>query len=158
MLKTFAQRISLLRFHESFYHDCPLTNSNMHPSPSLCHGFTYLWLPLSPEMIPCRVLDRSQTRKKIQTRSMGDEGSSLMGAEEASPDASGSLCQRETGGLPWWSTRVDIVHPGWTSTGQGRGHEFCPWCGRIPRAWEQLSPCATTIEPVCSSVGAPQQE
>ena len=50
-------------------------------------------------MIPYRVLDRSQTRKKIQTSSTGDEGSSLMGDEEASPDASGSLCQRE-GGFP----------------------------------------------------------
>lgn len=150
MLKTFAQRISLLRFHESFYHDCPLADSSMHPSPSLCRGFTYLWLPLSPEMIPCRVLDRSQTWKKTKRSSMGDEGSSLMGDEEASPDTSESLCQRETRGLPWWSS-------GWTSTGQGRGHEFCPWCGRIPRAWEQLSPCATTIEPVCSSVCAPHQ-
>uniref|UniRef100_A0A8C0CNM8 Uncharacterized protein n=1 Tax=Balaenoptera musculus TaxID=9771 RepID=A0A8C0CNM8_BALMU len=33
-------------------------------------------------------------------------------------------------GLPWW------------------GHGFEPWSGRIPHAAEQLSPCATTTEPV----------
>ena len=31
---------------------------------------------------------------------------------------------------------------------QGRGHGFEPWSGKIPHAVEQLSPCATTTEPV----------
>ena len=30
----------------------------------------------------------------------------------------------------------------------GRGHGFEPWSGKIPQAAEQLSPCATTTEPV----------
>ena len=29
------------------------------------------------------------------------------------------------------------------------GHGFEPWSGKIPRAAEQLSPCATTTEPTC---------
>ena len=32
------------------------------------------------------------------------------------------------------------------STCQCRRHRFIPWSGRIPRASEQLSPCATTTE------------
>ena len=32
---------------------------------------------------------------------------------------------------------------------QSRGHGFKPWSGKIPHAAEQLSPCATTTEPVC---------
>ena len=31
---------------------------------------------------------------------------------------------------------------------QCRGHEFEPWSGKISHATEQLSPCATTTEPV----------
>ena len=31
---------------------------------------------------------------------------------------------------------------------QCRGHEFDPWSRKTPRAREQLSPCATTTEPV----------
>ena len=31
---------------------------------------------------------------------------------------------------------------------QCRGHGFEPWSGKIPHAAEQLSPCATTTEPV----------
>ena len=44
-------------------------------------------------------------------------------------------------GLPWW-------HSGWESTCQCRGHGFKPWSGKTPCAMEQLSPCATTTEPV----------
>ena len=44
-------------------------------------------------------------------------------------------------GLPWW-------HSGWESACQCRGHRFEPWPGKIPHAAEQLSPCATTTEPV----------
>ena len=42
-------------------------------------------------------------------------------------------------GLPWWRS-------GWESACQCRGHGFNPWCGKIPHAAEQLSPCATTTE------------
>ena len=35
--------------------------------------------------------------------------------------------------------------------GQCRGHGFEPWPGKIPHAAEQLSPCATTTEPVLYS-------
>ena len=44
-------------------------------------------------------------------------------------------------GLPWW-------HSGQESACQCRGHRFNPWSGKIPHATEQLSPCATTTEPV----------
>ena len=44
-------------------------------------------------------------------------------------------------GLPWWRS-------GWESACQCRGHGFEPWSGRIPHATEQLSPWATTTEPV----------
>ena len=43
-------------------------------------------------------------------------------------------------GLSWWRS-------GWESACQCRGHGFEPWSGRIPRAAEQLGPCATTAEP-----------
>ena len=43
-------------------------------------------------------------------------------------------------GLPWWCS-------GWESACQCREHGFEPWSGRIPRAAEQLGPCATTAEP-----------
>ena len=44
-------------------------------------------------------------------------------------------------GLPWWySYRLKIHLPI-----QGNGFE--PWSRKIPRAVEQLSPCATTTEP-----------
>ena len=49
-----------------------------------------------------------------------------------------------TFGLPWWLS-------GKESTCQGRRHGFNPWSGKIPHAKMQLSPWATTIEPVpCS--------
>ena len=32
---------------------------------------------------------------------------------------------------------------------QCRGHGFEPWSRKIPHAAEQLSPCATTTEPMC---------
>ena len=35
-----------------------------------------------------------------------------------------------------------------TPANAGRGHGFEPWSGKIPQAAEQLSPCATTTEPV----------
>ena len=44
-------------------------------------------------------------------------------------------------GLPWWLS-------GEESACQGGRHRFHPWSGKIPRAAEQLSPCATTTEPV----------
>ena len=31
---------------------------------------------------------------------------------------------------------------------QCKGYGFEPWAGKIPHATEQLSPCATTTEPV----------
>ena len=36
---------------------------------------------------------------------------------------------------------------------QSRGHRFDPWSRRIPHASEQLSPCATALEPVLWSPG-----
>ena len=50
--------------------------------------------------------------------------------------------KKENSGLPWWSS-------GYESACQCQGHRFDPWCGKIPHAAEQLSPCATTIEPAC---------
>ena len=44
-------------------------------------------------------------------------------------------------GLPWWSS-------GYETALQCRGYWFSPWSGKIPHAVEQLSLCATTIEPV----------
>ena len=49
--------------------------------------------------------------------------------------------KRKLEGLPWWCS-------GWESACQCRGHRFEPWSGKIPHATEQLSPCATTTEPV----------
>ena len=61
-------------------------------------------------------------------------------------------------GLSWWLS-------GKESTCQCRRHGFDLWSRKIPRAAEQLSLCATTIEPVLWNPGsmttkaqAPQQE
>ena len=43
--------------------------------------------------------------------------------------------------LPWWRS-------GKESACQCRGHGFEPWSRKISHAAEQLSPCATTTEPV----------
>ena len=45
------------------------------------------------------------------------------------------------GGLSWWSS-------GWEYACQCRGHGFDSWFRKIPHAVEQLSPWATTTEPV----------
>ena len=39
----------------------------------------------------------------------------------------------------------------WIRIHQCREHRFNPWSGKIPHALEQLSPCATTTEPLCSN-------
>ena len=39
-----------------------------------------------------------------------------------------------------------------------RGHGFNPWSGEIPHAVEELSPCATTTEPVLWIRGAATTE
>ena len=44
-------------------------------------------------------------------------------------------------GTSWWSS-------GWGSTCQWRGHRFAPWPKKVSHATGQLSPCATTTEPV----------
>ena len=53
-----------------------------------------------------------------------------------------------TRGLPWW-------HSGWESTCQCRGHGLEPWSGKIQHVAEQLSPCATTTEPVHHNYWSP---
>ena len=58
------------------------------------------------------------------------------------------------GGGEEWKGEKEISLPGfpvaqWLRiTCQCRGHGFKPWSGKIPHATEQLSPCATTTEPV----------
>ena len=51
------------------------------------------------------------------------------------------LARSDSLGLPWW-------YSGYETACQCRGHGFEPWSGKIPHAVEQLSPCATTTEPV----------
>ena len=50
--------------------------------------------------------------------------------------------------LPWWLS-------GKEPTCQCRRQGFNPWSGTIPQAAEQLSPCATTIEPVRHNYWSP---
>ena len=52
---------------------------------------------------------------------------------------------KKGGGLPWWLS-------GKESTCQCRSRGFGSWSGTIPHASEQLSPCATTTEPVLWSL------
>ena len=49
-------------------------------------------------------------------------------------------------GLPWWLSGKEF-------TCQCRRHGSDPWSRKIPHATEQLSPCATTTEPVLQSLG-----
>ena len=44
-------------------------------------------------------------------------------------------------GSSWWLSGKEYAC-------QGRRYRFDPWSGRIPHVSEQLSPCASTIEPV----------
>ena len=61
------------------------------------------------------------------------------------------LPNRKFIGLPRWLS-------GKESTCQCRRHGFSPWCRKIPHAAGQLSPWATTIEPVPESLGATTTE
>ena len=56
-----------------------------------------------------------------------------------------------TPALPWWSS-------GKESACQRRGHRFGPSSRKIPHATGQLSQWATTAEPTCPRVQAPQKE
>ena len=49
-------------------------------------------------------------------------------------------------GRSWWLSSNE-------SALRGRRHGFLPWSGKIPHTAEQLSSCATTIEPVLWSLG-----
>ena len=46
------------------------------------------------------------------------------------------------GGLPWWLSGKESIC-------QSRRHRYDPWFGKTPHTLEQLSSCATTVEP-CS--------
>ena len=59
--------------------------------------------------------------------------------------------QAKNMGLPWWYSGLD-------STCQCRGHRFNPWSEMIPHATEQLSPCATTAEPLLQGLQATTTE
>ena len=59
-----------------------------------------------------------------------------------------SLIMKDFQGLPWWRS-------GYESACQCRGHGFDPWSGKIPRATEQLSLCATTTEPASRNYWSP---
>ena len=54
-------------------------------------------------------------------------------------------------GFPWCLS-------GEESPNQCRGQGFNPWSRKIPHATEQLSPCATTTEPMLWSLGATTTE
>ena len=59
--------------------------------------------------------------------------------------------ERKQRGLPWWLS-------GEESACQCRRHRFNPWSGRIPYTEEQLSPWATTTEPMIQSPWAATTE
>ena len=54
-------------------------------------------------------------------------------------------------GLPWWVSGEESIC-------QCQRHGSNPQSGKIPQAMEQLSPCATAIEPVLESLGAATTE
>ena len=62
-----------------------------------------------------------------------------------------SASRSEVSGLPWWLS-------GKESACQRRRHKFDPWSGKIPQAVDQLSLCATTVEPVLYSPGTTTTE
>ena len=51
-------------------------------------------------------------------------------------------------GLPWWLSGKEFVC-------QCRRHGFSPWSMKIPRATEQLNPCARIMEPMCCNFWSP---
>ena len=57
----------------------------------------------------------------------------------------------ETLGFPWWLSGEEVTCQCWR-------HGFHPWVRKIPHASEQLSPCATTTEPVFWSLGTTTPE
>ena len=58
---------------------------------------------------------------------------------------------KHAAGLPCWLS-------GKVSTSHCSRVRFSPWSGKIPHAVEQLSPCATTTEPVLWSLGTATTE
>ena len=53
-------------------------------------------------------------------------------------------------GLPWWSSGQEFAC-------QCKRHKSYPWSRKIPHATRQLSPCATTAEPMGCSHWNPQE-
>ena len=67
-------------------------------------------------------------------------------------------CMESSVGQAWLIRNMfegaSLVARGKEYASQCRRHRFEPWVWKIPHAVEQLSPCATTIEPVLWSLGA----
>ena len=57
-----------------------------------------------------------------------------------------------------YSIGISLVAQWYRSACQHRRHGLDLWSRKIPRAEEQLSPCAITTEPVLSSLGAATTE
>ena len=73
--------------------------------------------------------------------SWSSPGFSSLPLEEGVWDRPSGSFRRKWLGLPWWLS-------GKESARQCRRHRFNPWSGKIPQAWEKLSPCVTSTEPV----------
>ena len=85
---------------------------------------------------------QSWTRLKQLSSNPGPAGPSLVRASHSV--TFGSVIKdnlKSSGRLPWWLSGEETAC-------QCRRHGFDPWDGKIPRASEQLSRCATTSEPV----------
>ena len=80
------------------------------------------------------------------------------------PHKAGQSSMRSAAGPGWWSILNIPVRgrPWWFSSEESlcqcRRHRFDPWCRKIPRASDQLSPCATTIKPALWNRGAATTE
>ena len=68
---------------------------------------------------------------------------SYQGTRKYSPYSGGEHPKQSkeiVSGLPWWLSGKESIY-------QSRRHGFDPWSRRTPHAVEQLSPCATALEP-----------
>ena len=106
-----------------------------HPADSFSSAFLWMmwssWPVTGPTPSPCKLSGQKATPTDLVLKMLGPHLSNISHLQSWSFENSCS----------WWLNGKESIY-------QCRGHRFDPWSEKIPHALEQLSPWATTVEPV----------